>query len=642
MSARNYRACLDRSSEWFIRATSIVILLVIAGLFLQMASTALPLFETPRIAPTQEKSAAVTPLQSLTRLPEIQNDEYGVASASTLPLVTAELSITHMEDGVVHGFLKAQARSGEQFRLDNDVLTTFSVATSLPSISYASTVANGRHLAFFGGDGFFQLGSINESDGAKVFPVVDIPQHDAVLPTPGKRSWLLLAERKIHQIHLQASDDGLIAVPLLTYVLDSPAAVVSSVGLTGHFVVSDEAGHLSLYKLGQAKSRATQRAVASLPEVEKIEWRGPNYIDVHRVDGGIERYRIDNLLNTLDVADLFMPKRYEGYSEPSNTWQPKGIADGVEPKYSLLPLLWGTVSSALFALILSVPVALGAAIYVGYFMTPAYREVVKPVIELLAAFPGVVIAGLAMLWLAPRLQGFVAELIGILIVIPVTVSILAMLLGSQVRSRPGRYFSRRLPLLLVPVLCGAVYGGAWLGSLVDAHLFGGSVVDWFVANRGVSVSYFNGLLVGLALSIATFPVIFSLAEESIFSSPGGAAAGSLALGASPWRSFVDGVLPYASPGIVAALMLGLSRAIGETMILLLLSGNMPLQTPNLLEGVRSVAATLAIELPEAAVDSSHFRVLFLAALILFLLTFAINTVAQIVKRRWRRRYGIAV
>ena len=69
---------------------------------------------------------------------------------------------------------------------------------------------------------------------------------------------------------------------------------------------------------------------------------------------------------------------------------------------------------------------------------------------------------------------------------------------------------------------------------------------------------------------------------------------------------------------------------------------MPLQTANLLEGVRSVGATLAIELPEAAVDSSHFRVLFLAALILFLLTFAINTVAQIVKRRWRRRYGVAV
>lgn len=642
MSARNYRTWLDLGSEWFIRATSIVILLVIAGLFLQIASTALPLFEDPRIAPAQEKSAAVTPPYSFIQLPEIQNDENSVAPASTVLLVTSDLSITRIEDGVVHGFLKASAGSGEQFRLDNDALTPFSVATSLPSISYASTVANGRYLAFFGGDGFFQLGSMNESDSATVFPVVDIPQHDAVLPTPGKRSWLLLAERKIHQIHLQASDDGLIAVPLLTYPLDSAVSVVSNVGLTRHFVVSDEAGQLSLYKLGQSKPRATYSAGASLSEVKKIEWYGPDRVDVSRVDGGIEHYRIDNFLNTLDVADLFLPKRYEGYSESTNTWQPKGIADGVESKYSLLPLLWGTVSSAFFALILSVPIALGAAIYVGYFMTPAYREVVKPVIEMLAAFPGVVIAGLAMLWLAPRLQGFVAELIGILVMIPVTVSGLALLLGSRVRSRPGRYFSRQLPLLLVPVLCGTVYAGAWLGAFADAHLFGGSLVDWFVENRGVSVSYFNGLLVGLALSIATFPVIFSLAEDAIFSSPSGAAAGSLALGASPWQSFVDGVLPYASPGIVAALMLGLSRAIGETMILLLLSGNTPLQTANLLEGMRSVGATLAIELPEAAVDSSHFRVLFLAALILFLLTFAINTVAQIVKRRWRRRYGVAV
>ena len=642
MSARNYRAWLDRISEWFIRATSIVIFLVTAGLFLQIASTALPLFDAPRIAPAQEKSAAVTPNQRLAWLPESQNDEYGVVPAAKLPLVTSDLGITSIEDGVAHGFLKAPARPGEQPGLENDALTPFSVATSLPSVSYASTVANGRYLALFNKDGFFQLGNIYESDSTTVFPVVDISQHDAVLPTPGKRSWLLLAGHSIHQVHLQASDDGLIAAPLLTYALDSPASVVSSVGLTRHFIVSDEAGHLSLYKLGQAKARAKRRAAASHPEIEKIEWRGPDYVEVFHVDGGIERYRIDNLLNTLDVADLFMPKRYEGYSEPTNTWQPKGSADGVEPKYSLQPLLWGTVSSALFALILSVPVALGAAIYVGYFMTPAYREVVKPVIELLAAFPGVVIAGLAMLWLAPRLQGFIAELIGILIVIPVTVSILAMLLGSRVRSRPGRYFSRRLPLLLIPVLCGSVYGGVWLGSLIDAHLFGGSVVDWFVANRGVSVSYFNGLLVGLALSISTFPVIFSLAEEAIFSSPSGAAAGSLALGASPWRGFVDGVLPYASPGIVAAVMLGLSRAIGETMILLLLSGNMPVQTANLLEGVRSVGATLAIELPEAAVDSAHFRVLFLAALILFLLTFGINTVAQIVKRRWRRRYGVAV
>ena len=120
MSARNYRAWLDRISEWFIRATSIVIFLVTAGLFLQIASTALPLFEDPHIAPAQEKSAAATPTQRFAWLPGSQNDEYGVVPAAKLPLVTSELSITRIEDGVVHGFLKAPALPGEPIRLDND------------------------------------------------------------------------------------------------------------------------------------------------------------------------------------------------------------------------------------------------------------------------------------------------------------------------------------------------------------------------------------------------------------------------------------------------------------------------------------------------------------------------------------------
>jgi len=636
MSVRNYRAVVDMGAEWFIRSTSVVILLVIAGFFLQMASTALPLFKEPRISLAEVESAVATPVVS-----EIPRAVRDTGSDSPPLLVTSDLSITGFEDGIVHGFLRTSAHSGADLSAASGAVTSFSIATGLPSISYASTIANGGYVALFSADGFFQLGKINESDSAKLFPPVKIPRHDEVLSTPGKRSWLLLAGDKIHHVHLEASEGGLIAVPLLEYRLDGPALVVSNVGLTRHFVVADGESRFSLYKLGQAKSRATYSAGASLSQVEKIEWNGPGHVDVFRVNGALERYRIDNFLNTLDVGDLLLPKHYEGYSEVTNTWQPEGIAEGVEPKYSFLPLLWGTLSSAFFALILSLPVALGAAVYVGYFMTPAYREIIKPVIEMLAAFPGVVIAGLAMLWLAPRLQEFVAELIGMFVMIPVTVSVLAMLLGSRVRSRPGRYFSRRLPLLLVPILSGALYGGAWLGSFVDAHFFGGSLVGWLAVNRGVSVSYFNGLLVGLALSVATFPVIFSLAEEAIFSSPNSAAAGSLALGASPWQSFVDGVLPYAASGIVAALMLGLSRAIGETMILLLLSGNMPLLTVSPLEGIRSVAATLAIELPEAAVGSSHFRVLFLAALMLFLLTFAINTIAQLVKRRWHHRYGVS-
>lgn len=247
MSVRNYRAVIDRSAEWLIRSTSVVILLVIAGFFLQMASTALPLFKEPRISPAEVKSAVSIP--ALSETPRAVRD---TGSESPPLLIASDLSITGFQDGIVRGFLRTSARSGADLSAPHGAVTSFSMATGLRSISYASTIANGGYLALFSADGFFQLGKIHESGSAKVFPPVRIPPHDEVLPTPGKRSWLLLAGHKIHHVHLQASDDGLIAVPLLEYRLDSPALVVSNVGLTRHFVVADGESRFSLYKLGQA------------------------------------------------------------------------------------------------------------------------------------------------------------------------------------------------------------------------------------------------------------------------------------------------------------------------------------------------------------------------------------------------------
>jgi phosphate transport system permease protein len=140
------------------------------------------------------------------------------------------------------------------------------------------------------------------------------------------------------------------------------------------------------------------------------------------------------------------------------------------------------------------------------------------------------------------------------------------------------------------------------------------------------------------MGFAVIPTIFTIAEDAIFSVPKHLSDGSLALGATPWQTLIYVVLLTASPGIFSAIMMGLGRAVGETMIVLMATGNTPLMDWNVLEGLRSLSATIAVELPESEVGSSHYRLLFLSALILFVFTFAVNALAELVRQRLRDKY----
>jgi len=135
------------------------------------------------------------------------------------------------------------------------------------------------------------------------------------------------------------------------------------------------------------------------------------------------------------------------------------------------------------------------------------------------------------------------------------------------------------------------------------------------------------------------PTIFSIAEDAIFSVPKSLSYGSLALGATPWQTMVKVVLPTASPGIFSALMIGLGRAVGETMIVLMATGNTPITDINIFEGMRTLAANIAVEIPESEVGSSHYRILFLTGFVLFLFTFVFNTAAETIRQRLRTKYG---
>jgi phosphate transport system permease protein len=146
--------------------------------------------------------------------------------------------------------------------------------------------------------------------------------------------------------------------------------------------------------------------------------------------------------------------------------------------------------------------------------------------------------------------------------------------------------------------------------------------------------------VGIAMGFAVIPIIFTISEDSLSNVPRHLSSGSLALGATRWQTAVRVVLPAALPGIFSAVMIGLGRAVGETMIVLMATGNTPtFDWWNPFSGFRTLSATIAVEIPEAPHGGTLYRTLFLGALLLFACTFVVNTAAELVRQRMRRRYA---
>jgi len=191
----------------------------------------------------------------------------------------------------------------------------------------------------------------------------------------------------------------------------------------------------------------------------------------------------------------------------------------------------------------------------------------------------------------------------------------------------------------VPVVIAAAGLAFELSRPLEGWLFGGDVRAWMDTALGIDFNQRNAIVVGLAMGFAVIPTIFSIAEDALFAVPPHLSGGSLALGATRWQTMRRVVLPTAGAGIFSAIMIGFGRAVGETMIVLMASGNTPVLDPSIFQGMRTLAATIAVEMPETEVDGTQFRVLFLAALVLFVLTFVVNTTAEIVRQRLRSKYA---
>ena len=160
---------------------------------------------------------------------------------------------------------------------------------------------------------------------------------------------------------------------------------------------------------------------------------------------------------------------------------------------------------------------------------------------------------------------------------------------------------------------------------IEQTFFGGDMRQWLQHELGVGFDQRNALVVGLAMGFAVIPNIFSITEDAIFSVPKHLTNGSLALGATPWQTLTRVVILTASPGIFSAVMIGMGRAVGETMIVLMATGNTPVMDFSIFQGMRTLSANIGVEMPESEVNSTHFRVLFLAALVLFMFTFVFNS-----------------
>ncbi|MBU2871959.1 ABC transporter permease subunit [Colwellia sp. E2M01] len=330
---------------------------------------------------------------------------------------------------------------------------------------------------------------------------------------------------------------------------------------------------------------------------------------------------------------------YEGYPEPDYVWQSTSGSDDFEGKFSLVPISFGTVKAALYAMLFAVPIALTAAIYTAYFMTPAMRKKVKPTIEMMEALPTVILGFLAGLWLAPIMEEYLPAIFLLFFFLPLATLITAFAWHNLPNEWKEKIPETLAPLLLIPVLVLAIYLAFSLSGVLESTLFQGDMRQYLTNDLGIDFDQRNALVVGLAMGFAVIPTIFSMAEDAIFSVPSHLTSGSLALGATQWQTLAKVVLLTASPGIFSAVMMGLGRAVGETMIVLMATGNTPILDWSIFQGMRTLAANIAVEMPESEVGSSHYRILFLAAFVLFIFTFIFNTIAEFVRQRLREKYS---
>ena len=404
------------------------------------------------------------------------------------------------------------------------------------------------------------------------------------------------------------------------------------------FIAADASGAIGIYHT-TAERTILEEKITSAPLLKLAISPRATAMLAENDSGQMQFWQIHNEHPEVSWSSLWGKVWYESYEEPQYVWQSSSASNDFEPKFSLTPISFGTIKAALYAMLFAMPLAIFGAIYTAYFMTPKMRSSVKPTIEIMEALPTVILGFLAGLWLAPIMEAYLPGIFLMIIFIPLAV----LLFGFGWHKLP-RELRSRVPegwqaLMLIPVIFIAGWLAFALSSPMEMLFFGGDMRGWLEHDLGIDFDQRNAMVVGVAMGFAVIPTIFSITEDAVFGVPKHLTNGSLALGATPWQTLTRVVLLTASPGIFSAVMIGFGRAVGETMIVLMATGNTPVMDMSIFQGMRTLSANIAVEMPESEVHSTHYRILFLAALVLFAFTFLFNSIAEVVRQRLRKKYS---
>ena len=507
---------------------------------------------------------------------------------------------------------------------------------------------------------------------------------------------------------------------VLAHEMPKQNSSITAIAVSGRdktFMTGTQDGRLQLFYLTSEKTLAETYTTPPAPiATVQITPKGDGAFAVG-ANGHATLLGLSNPHPQTTLGNIFGKVWYEGYPAAAFTWQSSSATDDFEPKFSLIPLIFGTLKATLYSMLFAVPIALLAAIYTSEFLDRRYRGPLKSTIEMMASLPSVVLGFMAALVLAPVVEKSVLAVLAVFGLIPVV--ILAFGYGWQILPpRIGLPLSGKPQLLILialivvtlmiapslgPVLGRLLFAGdfkGWLDGRVGTGASGIALLSWpviFVAmlildrrvladhiqrrlgaisrTRTAALDLFkylaltllsiflawataiilsrlgidprpsilgtyvqrNALITGFVMGFAVIPIIYTIAEDALSAVPQTLRSASLGCGATRWQTAIRVVMPVAIPGIFSALMVGLGRAVGETMIVLMAAGNTPVMDLNIFNGLRTLSANIAVELPEAVKDGTLYRILFLAALTLFGLTFIVNTIAEIVRQRFRWR-----